>query len=79
VTRPSVVLSFTVSKTLKLQQPYLYGRSFEMAVSLPQDDHAGAPNCACIGAYCAGSDIYRWYVCQSDGMCADASTMLECP
>lgn len=76
--RQSVSLSFVVSRTIRLQQPHSYTRSFETTVSLLPSDSTVGNSCGCNAPSCAGNDVYAWEVCQSGG-CYSVSTPLECP
>lgn len=76
--RQSVTISFSVSRTIRLQQPHSYGQHFEFTVNLLPDDVATGDACGCIPPYCTGNNVYSWHVCQS-GTCLGATTQLECP
>ncbi len=82
--RPSVAIDFRVSRTIRLEQPRSYDRSFEAALTLsPADvpaDSACAP--ACAPPSCTDASTVAWQVCQEvpSGAfrCLDASTSLVC-
>lgn len=77
-TRQSVVVSFRVSRTIRLQQPYSYERDFEFAVTLYPDDVTQGNSCNCLPPYCLSTNVYAWEVCENN-TCLDASTPLKCP
>lgn len=76
--RPSVQISFTLSRTIRLQQPHSYIRAFETSVSLLPDDVPTGNSCSCLPPSCAANDQYTWRVCE-EGTCYAASTTLDCP
>ncbi len=77
-TRQSVSISFTVSRTIRLQMPRSYVRSFETTVSLlPSDVVVGNP-CGCVAPACNPNNEYMWEVCEVDE-CILVETALECP
>lgn len=76
--RQSVSLSFTVSRTIRLQQPHSYTRSFETTVSLLPADSISGNTCGCVSLGCMGNGTYRWDICES-GECLSAETVLDCP
>lgn len=76
--RPSVTVSFYVSRTIRLQQPHSYGRHFEFTIGLLPDDVETVDECGCAPPACEGNNIYGWHVCQ-EGSCLSASTQLQCP
>lgn len=77
-TRQSLSLSFTVSRTIRLQMPHTYARSFETTVALFPTDVLMGSSCGCLTPACAGNNVYTWDVCETDG-CYSASTNLDCP
>ncbi len=77
-TRPSVRITFTLSRTIRLQMPHSYSRSFDATVSLLPDDIATGNPCGCPPPTCDGGDTYTWRVCQA-GVCYAATTSMECP
>lgn len=76
--RQSVSVSFTISRTIRLQMPHSYTRSFETTVGLLPTDFVTGNTCGCLAPTCGVSDAYTWEVCES-GACNQASTTLECP
>lgn len=77
-TRQSVLVSFDISRTIRLQQPYSYGRRFEFVVNLLPDDVTFEDECGCIEPACVGNDTYEWRVCE-ESSCLTGTTQLECP
>jgi type II secretory pathway pseudopilin PulG len=77
-TRPSVRITFTLSRTIRLQLPHSYVRSFDATVSLLPDDIASGNSCGCLPPTCDGNDMYTWRVCE-EATCYAATTSLECP
>jgi type II secretory pathway pseudopilin PulG len=78
-TRQSTHVSFTLSKTVRLQQPFSYIQYFEGAFTLLPDTTPQGNLCGCTPPYCKGNNIYEWRVCESDGTCSTATTPLQCP
>lgn len=76
--RQSVLVSFTVSRTIRLQTPHNYARSFETTLSLFPTDYSMGNACGCLAPSCEANDVYTWNVCES-GVCYQAETILECP
>lgn len=75
-TSQSIAVSFTVSRTIRLQMPRIYSQRFDATFGLlPDDERTGA--CNCPAAACVGSDQFEWYLCDT-GICEYASTTLEC-
>lgn len=76
-TRQSVLISFTVARTIRLQSPRSYRRTFEAVFSPFPDDEYHAETCSCIAPSCSGG-YYQWQVCDN-GQCLDAQTEMKCP
>ncbi len=76
--RQSVMVSFRVSRTIRLQQPHSYGKKFEGVIDLLPDDTTTGNACACGAPQCPGDGTYAWEVC-SGTSCLLASTPLQCP
>lgn len=76
--RPSVALSFSVSRTIKLQLPRSYMQRFETALTLLPHDRAVGNPCNCSPPTCLFTNILGWQVCQSSS-CVSATTPLQCP
>lgn len=77
-TRQSVSISFIVSRTIRLQMPHSYVRSFETTVSLLPSDVVVGNSCGCVAPSCGANDAYTWEVCETSA-CYSVSTTLECP
>lgn len=77
-TRQSVSISFTVSRTIRLQMPHSYVRSFETTISLLPSDVTVGNTCGCSAPLCGTNDDYSWEVCENGG-CYWVDTTLECP
>ena len=77
-TRQSVFVQFKVSRTIRLQAPRSYLRTFEALITLHPDDEREGNACACAVPGCAGGNVYAWQVCE-EGACLTAQTPLECP
>ena len=76
--RGSLLVRFTLSRTIRLQAPRRYYQTFEGAFSLyPADDTKG-DKCHCAEPGCATASLYVWQVC-STGACETAQTQLQCP
>lgn len=75
----SIHVSFTLSKTIRLQQPFSYVQYFEGAFTLLPDTTPEGNPCGCTAPYCKGNNVYEWRVCENDGSCATAETPLICP
>lgn len=75
-TSQSVAISFTVSRTIRLQRPYSYRQQFEAAFSLlPDEERTG--NCNCPPPTCLNGTALEWYVCDT-GVCDYGATALQC-
>lgn len=77
-TRQSVLVSFLVSRTIRLQQPHSYQQRFEAVMTLLPNDRPQGNACGCVAPACQGGNIYGWEVCDL-GVCGTASTPLQCP
>lgn len=75
--RESVLVRFTLSRTIRLQAPRFYSKTFEAVFSLFPDDVTTGDSCGCAPPGCA-NDVYIWEVCVS-GMCELIDTELGCP
>jgi type II secretory pathway pseudopilin PulG len=75
---PSVTVSFTISRTVRLQLPKVYSRSFETAVTLFPDD-VETEECGCLVPACGPPKTYTWGICNAIGDCSQATTQLQCP
>jgi type II secretory pathway pseudopilin PulG len=74
---PSALVSFTVSRTVRLQSPRIYAQEFRTLVApFPADRPAGSCGCAMPG--CGGSNRYSWQYCDV-GTCVEGTTDLDCP
>lgn len=76
--KPSALLTFTVSRTIRLQQPHSYTQTFETLLSLSPNDAPVGAACGCDPPSCQSADVITWQVC-GDPACAEVSTDLECP
>jgi hypothetical protein len=76
--RGSVLVRFTLSKTIRLQAPRRYGRTFEGVFSIFPADEPKGTLCNCGAPSCIGPTLYLWQVCIAGG-CQSAQTQLECP
>ncbi len=74
----SVFVSFTVSRTIRLQAPRTYSRSFEALFTLYPDHDLRVDPCSCAVPGCAGNSSYVWQVCEA-GSCLTAQTAMKCP
>lgn len=68
---------FTISRTIRLEQPHTYERRFQGAVTLHPDDTPQSGGCACGVPSCTGG-IYSWNVCSASS-CASRSAAMTCP
>lgn len=76
--RGSLLIRFTLSRTIRLQAPRRYSQTFEGAFApYPADDPKG-DDCHCAVPGCGGASLYVWQVCTS-GTCETAQTQLQCP
>lgn len=76
--KPSALMTFTVSRTIRLQQPHSYTQTFETLISLPPNDAPVGAACGCDAPSCGSSDSLTWQVCGDPG-CAEVTTALRCP
>lgn len=74
---PSVSISFTVSRTIRLQQPHSYSQNFEAAFNLLPDDIESGNTCECTPALCNAVNEFVWQICEGTN-CLSASAALEC-
>lgn len=77
--RPSVLIKFTLSRTIRLQQPHSYAQTFETLLTLPPSDEPVTPSCGCSGVACLYSNVMGWQVCTESDECAEVTTGLQCP
>lgn len=73
--RATVLVQFTVSRTVPLSTPLHYSRTFESLVELFPDDDPGAP-CNCDSPICSAGN-YLWQYC-IDTVCTDPTVSLSC-
>ncbi len=73
--RQSVLISFTLSRSIPLTTPLVYRRPFEMLVTLFPDDATNS-HCSCTAPACM-SGQFEWQICDAD-VCSNATTPLEC-
>ena len=78
-TQQSVYVSFTVSRTIRLQAPRSYERSFEALFTLYPDGVLHTETCTCAVPGCAGNGSYVWQVCDATAGCLTAQTAMKCP
>jgi len=71
----SVLLEFTVSRTIPLSIPLHYTRKFEVLVPLFPDDQPNPP-CSCASPSCTAGR-YEWQYC-IDTTCTDTTVSLPC-
>ncbi len=76
--RQSVFVQFDVSRTIRLQAPRSYRRTFQAAIALYPDDEIVGNECGCALPGCGGGNQYVWQVCDA-GSCLTAQTPMECP
>ena len=76
-TQSSFTVSFRVSRTLRLQAPHVYSRTFEALFSLSPDDSTQGDFCGCDPPFCQAGNVYVWEACEGI-TCGVASTQLEC-
>jgi type II secretory pathway pseudopilin PulG len=73
---PSVLVSFTVSRTIRLQAPHSYVQRYTAAFTLLPADRPVGDSCGCAVPTCGGA-AYAWQVCQGI-FCLSASAPLDC-
>jgi type II secretory pathway pseudopilin PulG len=76
-TSQSFIISYTISRVIRLQQPRSYAQKFETAINLFPADLKAVPLCSCAGPSCSNG-TYTWQICPS-GSCQSASIALDCP
>ena len=74
--RPSVHISFTLTKSLGIPSQPTYARDFESLVTLYPDDQEQGNACSCTAPSCVGG-IYQWQYCVID-TCTDSPDLLPC-
>ena len=78
-TRQSVLVTFTITRTIRLQAPHTYQRDYRIVYSLYPDDLLATSACTCSTPYClAGGDNFLWNVCNGSD-CDLVTTQLDCP
>lgn len=76
--RQSVLVRFTVSRTIRLQAPRSYTKIFESVFSpFPDVTHVG-DDCGCAYPGCVNGNSYAWQTCVS-GECETAQMQIRCP
>jgi len=73
--RQSVLVNFTLTRSIALTTPLTYSRPFEMLVTLFPDDAVNT-HCGCAAPVCT-TGRYLWQVCEAD-VCSNATTELQC-
>lgn len=76
--RQSVIVSFRVSRTIRLQAPRSYRKVFEGVFSPFPDNDQHGDDCGCAFPGCAGPSQHVWQVCAA-GSCQTAGAQLQCP
>lgn len=76
--RPSALVTFRMSRTIRLQQPHSYAQSFETLIGIPPNDVPVGADCGCGAPTCSAADSLTWQVCEDSG-CAEVTTDLQCP
>ncbi len=76
--RPSALIRFSLSRTIRLQQPHSYAQEFETLLTLPPADETSGDDCGCSPTSCISADVVAWQVCGAAN-CAEITTGLECP
>jgi len=76
---PSILITFTLSRTIRLQQPHSYTQSFETVLTLPPADNPAGNECGCDGVACMSANVVSWQVCGTDTTCAEVTSDLQCP
>ena len=77
--RPSVTVSFRLTRTIRLQLPHTYTKNFHFAVTMFPDDVTTGNACGCAAPGCqTGGGVYIWRICNVPD-CLSASTSLSCP
>ena len=77
-TRQSVFVQFTVTRSIRLQAPRSYTRTFQALLTLNPDDKLEGNACSCAVPGCGTGGDYVWQVCEA-GACLTAQTQMECP
>lgn len=77
--RPSVLIRFSLSRTIRLQQPHSYTQSFETLLTVPPADEPVGDACGCSGVACLYANVLGWQVCGDDDTCAEVTSGLQCP
>jgi type II secretory pathway pseudopilin PulG len=73
---PSVTISYSVSRTIRLQAPHSYSRTFDIHVNLFPDNELKGNSCGCTAPSCT-NNVYSWQVCSSSS-CSNASANMKC-
>jgi prepilin-type N-terminal cleavage/methylation domain-containing protein len=73
---PSVAVTFTVSRTIRLQAPHTYTRTFDAFVTLHPDDDPEGSSCSCSAPTCSAKRL-SWETCPASS-CEAYSTVMEC-
>jgi len=76
--KPSVLMTFTMSRTIRLQQPHSYTQTFETLIGLPPNDVPVGGACGCDIPSCMSANVLAWQVCES-GVCGEVIEQVQCP
>jgi type II secretory pathway pseudopilin PulG len=76
-TSQSVQISFTLSRTIRLEAPHMYSQNFKTLIPLYRDDAPASIGCSCTVPGCIDSNNYAWQVCMS-GVCQNATDQMKC-
>jgi Tfp pilus assembly protein PilW len=75
-TRQSVLVSFTLSRTISLPQSPTYTREFTTLITLFPDDQEEGSSCGCAVPACVGG-TYQWEYCEGE-TCSAAPVSFSC-
>ncbi len=82
-TGQSLLVSFAVARSIRLQLPRIYSQRFETLIHIHPDDELTANPCGCwITPHCLGDNKYTWQICMpGTGLCESPTEPLrvDCP
>ncbi len=73
----SLQISFTLSRTIRLEAPHMYSQDFKTLIPLYRNDAPTSAECTCTVPGCIDSEHYAWQVCVS-GVCQNATDAMMC-
>lgn len=70
-------ITMTISRSIRLQQPHRYSRTFHGGFVLTPADEPRGNSCGCAPPICNGGSSFEWPICEL-GTCFLGTTTLRC-